>query len=138
MGKLLGGVPAALQLAVAVRGHPGDRLRIDSWKPGDEFERDAGQLADSVFLPRRDEPPDPLVIGDRCARGCKRDPPPSTFDAAPDRPLPGRAAALAPRRTQARQSAEASVAERRAARAAGHAAPREDEIEHRLKLRAHV
>jgi glycosyltransferase involved in cell wall biosynthesis len=69
-------------------------------------------------------------VGDGGPRGGEREPPARALRAAADGPCGGRAAALAARRFQPRQRAEARVADLRTAPPAGETALRQQQLEH--------
>src|SRR5947207_4983455 len=93
---------------------------------------------EAALLPAEDEAAGRLVVADRGARRCERDPPPRALAAALDRPYSGRAAARAERRFEPRQGLAARRAQLLSSRCADDAALRQEKIEHSSTLGAEV
>src|SRR5712691_489308 len=124
---------SALEPAVTVGRDEDERVDVRTRQLlRDRVRRERGQPPQPVLLPAGDDRADTRVVRDRRARGREREPAPRAFRATANRPRGRRAAALAERRLQPRQSAEARGADLRTGPPAGEAALRQQQLEHAL------
>lgn len=126
-------MPAA-EAAVGIGGNVRDDAER-SWNDLEHELRGYGSKPPKApLLPRRHDGADGVVVDDGRARGREREPAAGAFAAARHGPHRRRAAALAPRRRDAWQACATVTAKLRAATRANHAALRQEEVEHELKL----
>ena len=121
---------AALEEAVAVRGHEGEQTGLGT-RHGVDDERCGlgGEPAQPALLPAPDHPPHGVVVFDGGTRGRERETTARALAAARDGPDGRRPAAGAERRDDRRQPVATGIAQLRPGTPAGEAALREEEVE---------
>jgi hypothetical protein len=132
-GKPTGGMVSALQAAVSVGRHEGQRVRLRRCNYLlDDLGGENGHPAEPLLLPRSDQLRHACVVGHGRARRRERETPARALAAACDRPGRGSPATLAHRPRDSAQTGAAASAEDVCGDSAGRAATGEEQIEKRV------
>lgn len=123
----------ATEAPVAVRRDEHHRIGVRAGdRVADHVRGYLGQPPEAALLPRRDQSGDRVFICHRGPGGGEREPPPRAFTAPGDWPQRRRAAPCTVGAEQEWERNPAASAEIRTQAGAGHAAPREDEVENHI------